>query len=51
MECMALLTSQLEKQKQYWEAKVTKDSSRWRLILNPGFILAGKCQTRNGRKK
>jgi len=33
MECMALLTSQLEKQKQYWEAKVNKDSYRWRLIL------------------
>ena len=30
---MALLTSQLEKQKQYWEAKVNKDSYRWRLIL------------------
>ena len=26
MECMALLTSQLEKQKQYWEAKVYMSS-------------------------
>ena len=51
MECMALLTSQLEKQKQYWEAKVKAIGSVSTMIIILHQLESAKQEMEEKNKK